>query len=234
MSAGASRFRASVGWRSASRRLPCCVRASVGLRSASGRGSALFSSPTGYKIRVLYNRGPSPNYKPYGYKTGILYKTGLCVSWSGCRGVGFPRRLRWSSLRRRFSAFVRPSGLLGVWLSVWWLPQLLPPGCRLCLQKRLSRPSVQVCQVQPSGTNSLQRFERRQAPKSGGNATSRHSSPVSAPAPPLWLGQSGANRPCSRQRPQGSTTRGTRSIAAVPLLQIVSADPLPASRATYT
>ena len=46
------------------RRLPCCVRLSVGWRWVSGRGSALFSSPSGYKICVLYNCPRWGNYKP--------------------------------------------------------------------------------------------------------------------------------------------------------------------------
>lgn len=75
---------------------------------------------------------------PAGYKTRILYKTRLFVSWLGCRGVGLPRRRRWSSRRRRFfgwcsacRAWLALGGAGGLFLALAAPAARLPTACAL-------------------------------------------------------------------------------------------------------
>lgn len=106
---------------------------SVGWRFGSGRGSALFSSPTGNKIGVLYNRGPFPDYKPQrGTKRRFCLKQGF--AFLGLVAVGLVFRVAVAGRRAvaAFLAFVWHVGLVRVAVVVplVWLPQLMPPSRR--------------------------------------------------------------------------------------------------------
>lgn len=114
--------------------LPCCAR--FGCRVGLGFRSRLrpvfkpHKGDTKSAFCIIGDPLPPITSPTRGYKTRILYKTGLCVSWFGCRGVGLPRPRRWSSLRCRFSGCsFGLSGLFGVWLCrglVFGSRRLLP------------------------------------------------------------------------------------------------------------
>lgn len=89
---------------------------SVGWRFGSGRGSALFSSPTGNKIGVLYNRGPFPDYKPQrGTKRRFCLKQGF--AFLGLVAVGLVFRVAVAG-RRAVAAFLAFVWLVGLGFSL--------------------------------------------------------------------------------------------------------------------
>lgn len=94
-----------LGW------LPCSARASVGWGWASGRGSALFTSPTGVQKSAFCIIGKPITSPTRGYKTRLLYKQGF--AFLGLVAVGLVFRVPVAGGRSgaAFLAFVRLVGL---------------------------------------------------------------------------------------------------------------------------